>query len=371
MISFGPTEEQELVRETMQEFAAQVLRPAAREADEASHVPEDLLQQVWDLGLTSIQLPEAYGGGGEPRSPVTNALVLEELAHGDVTLAMAAASPSLFALPIADFGTESQKEAYLPLFCTERLHAASLALIEPVPAFDVLALRATAEAKGDGFVLRGRKSFVPLGDRASHFLVVARNSARASEGLRALDAFIVPRDAAGLRISEPEKNLGLRALATVSLDLEAVEVPGEARLGGADGIDAARLIASARTAQAALLVGLSRAVMDYAIPYAKERVAFDEPIARKQAIAFTLSDMRVETDAMRWLTWKAASFLERGLPATREATFAVRYAAEQSMRIADHGVQVLGGHGFIREHPVEMWYRNARTLGVLEGAATV
>jgi acyl-CoA dehydrogenase len=371
MISFGPTEEQEVVRETLREFAAQVLRPVAREADEASRVPEGLLQQVWDLGLTHTQLPEAYGGGGEARSPVTNALILEELAHGDVTLALAAVSPSLFALPIADFGTEAQKKEYLPLFCSERFHAASLALIEPTPAFDVLALRTTAEAKGDRFVLRGRKSFVPLGDLASHFLVLARNPERSAEGLGALDAFIVPRDAKGLRISEPEKNLGLRALATVSLDLEAVEVPPEACLGGADGIDATRLIASTRTAGAAVLTGLSRAVMDYAIPYAKERVAFDEPIARKQAIAFTLSAMRVETDASRWLTWKAASFLERGLSATREAAFAARYAAEQGMKIADHGVQVLGGHGFIREHPVEMWYRNARTLGVLEGVATV
>jgi len=371
MISFGPTEEQQVVREAMQEFAEQVLRPAAREADEASRVPDELLQQVWDLGLTSTQLPEAYGGGGEVRSPVTNVLVLEALAHGDVGLALAAVSPSLFAFPIADFGTEEQKRRYLPLFCKERFHAASLAVVEPSAAFDVLALRTSAEAKGDGFVLRGRKTFVPLGDRASHFLVLARNPARSAEGFGALDAFIVPRDAKGLRISEPEKILGLRALPTVGLELEAVEVPGDACLGGAEGIDAARLIAGTRTAAAALLVGLSRAVMDYAIPYAKDRVAFDEAIARKQAIAFTLSDMHVETEAMRWLVWKAASHLERGHDATREAAMAARYAGEQAMKIADNGVQVLGGHGFIREHPVEMWYRNARTLSVLEGAAAV
>jgi alkylation response protein AidB-like acyl-CoA dehydrogenase len=142
------------------------------------------------------------------------------------------------------------------------------------------------------------------------------------------------------------------------------------RLGGDAGFDARRLVAASRTALSACLVGLSRAVMDYAIPYAKDREAFGEAIARKQAIAFMLSDMRVETDSMRWLTWQAASHLERGLDATRPAHLARVYCAREAMKIADNGLQVLGGHGFIREHPVEMWYRNARTLGVLEGSVT-
>ncbi len=371
MISFGPTEEQEVVREAMREFAEQVLRPAAREADEAESLPEALLQQVWELGLVGTQLPEAYGGAGEARSPLTNALILEELGWGDVSLALAALSPALFAFPVADFGTESQKQKYLPAFCGERFQAASLAWIEPSPTFDPTALRTTAEAKGDGFVLRGRKRVVPLGDRASHFLVLARNTSRAGDGLAALDAFIVPRDARGLRISDPEKHLGLRALPTVGLDLEGVEVSAEEVLGGEQGVDVRALLASTRTARAALLVGLSRAVMEYAIPYAKDRHAFDEAIAQKQAIAFMLSDMQIETEATRWLTWKAASHLERGLDATRPAVFAAEYAAEQAMKIADNGLQVLGGHGFIREHPVEMWYRNARTLGVLEGTVAL
>jgi alkylation response protein AidB-like acyl-CoA dehydrogenase len=371
VISFGPTEEQEIVRDAMREFAQQVLRPGAREADETSRLPDALLQQGSELGLTSTQLPEAVGGGGEPRSPVTNALVLEELAAGDASLALALVSPSLFAFPVADFGTDEQKRRYLPAFCGTSFHAASLALIEPSPVFDVLALRTTAEAKGDHFVLRGRKSFVPLGDRASHFLVLARNKSRAAEGFASIDAFVVPRDAKGLAISAVEKNLGLRALPTATLELEAVEVPAEDCLGGEAGIDAARLVASTRTAQAALLLGLSRAVLEYAIPYAKERHAFGEAIAQKQAIAFMLSDMQVETESLRWLVWKAASQLERGLDATRSAVFAASYAAEQGMKIADNGLQVLGGHGFIREHPVEMWYRNARTLSVLEGVAAV
>jgi alkylation response protein AidB-like acyl-CoA dehydrogenase len=199
--------------------------------------------------------------------------------------------------------------------------------------------------------------------------VVARNTA--GVGFEALEAFVVPRDAKGLALTGIEKNLGLRALGTLGLELERVEVPVTARLGGEDGIDGRRLLASSRTALGAVLVGLSRAVMDYAIPYAKDRVAFDQAIAQKQAIAFMLSDMAIETDATRWLVWKAASQLERGGDATRAGQLARDYAARQGMRIADNGVQVLGGHGFIREHPVEMWYRNARTLGVLEGVAIV
>ena len=184
-------------------------------------------------------------------------------------------------------------------------------------------------------------------------------------------AFIVPRDAEGLRISEPEKNLGLRALPTATLELERVAVPGEDRLGGGQGCDMGRLLNHSRVALGAVMVGLSRAVLEYSVPYAKDRRAFGQAIAQKQAIAFGLADMHIETDCMRWLTWKAASQLEQGLDATRSAHFARAYAAEHSMWIADQGVQVLGGHGFIREHPVEMWFRNARTLGVLEGTISV
>lgn len=369
MISFAPTEEQEVAREAMREFAEKSMRPIARECDEAESVPHAFLEEAWQLGLTATQLPEAFGGAGEARSPLTHALVLEELAYGDAGLALAAVAPSLFALPVLEFGSEEQKRELLPRFGGERYAAASLALIEPGPAFDVSGLRTTAEPKGEGWVISGTKCFVPLGDRASHFLVLARNGR--GDGLDAIEAFVVPRDVAGLRVSEPEKNLGLKALPTARLELERVELPGAARLGGACGIDSRRLVNLARTALGAVAVGLSRAVLDYAIPYAKERVAFGEPIARKQAIAFTLAEMRIEIDAMRWLVWKAAAKLERGLDATREAHAARLYTARQCMRIADEGVQVLGGHGYIREHPVEMWYRNARTLGVLEGVAIV
>ena len=371
MISFGPTEEQELVRNTLRDFAAQVLRPAARAADEASELPDGFLQQAWELGLTSTQLPSAVGGGGEARSPLTNALVLEELACGDAALALAAAAPSAFAFAIADHGTPEQQARILPRFCGEKFATGAIAWVEPSPIFDPLALATVAEAKGDGFVLSGKKRFVVMGDRAEELLVVVRSANAAKPGFEALDAFIVPRSAAGVSIGEREKLLGLKSLPAVSLTLDKVELPASARLGGAHGVDARRLLASGRAASAALLTGLARGVMDYAIPYAKDRRAFGEAIAQKQAIAFTLADMRIETDAMRWLAWRAASLLEHGRDATREAAQAFGYAAERAVKLADEGVQVLGGHGFIREHPVEMWYRHARTLSVLDTVAAL
>ncbi len=364
MISFGPTEEQELVRDTLREFANEEIRKPARECDEASEIPTAFLDKVWEMGLTTTQIPAEYGGGGEARSPIMNAIALEELAYGDVTLAAAALAPSLSAMTILDHGTDEQKKTYLPAYCGDKWVAGSLALVEPSPAFDALNLRTLAEPKGDNFTLTGTKTFVPFGDRADHFIVVARN---AQDGFAGLEAFIVPRDAKGLRISENEKNMGLRGLATSRLELEKVEVSAANRLGGEKGIDGRRLINSSRVATGAALVGLSRAVLEYVVPYAKEREAFDQAIAQKQAIAFMCADMKIEVESMRWLVWKAASQLEQSLDATRSAHHAHIYTTDHAVTIADNGIQVLGGHGFIREHPVEMWYRNAQSLAVLEG----
>ena len=281
MISFALTEEQTSARDAMQGFASEVLRPIAREYDEASAIPDSFFQQSWELGLTATQIPEAYGGYGAERSPFTNAVVLEELAYGDATLAIAALSPSLFANAVADQGTDEQKQRFLPAFCGEKFHTGSLAMAESAPGFDPFRPSTKAEKKGSGYTLYGEKRFVPLGNSASDFLVVAQSD----EGL---DAFIVPAGAPGLTVGEVEKNLGLKALPTTGLRLDGVDVGAEQRLGGASGADVRRIINQGRVAIAAILTGLSRGVLDYCVPYSKERVAFDEPIARKQSIAFRL-----------------------------------------------------------------------------------
>ncbi len=369
MISFGPTEEQELIRDTVREFAQSELREIARDCDEKSELPQDLLDKTWELGLVNGGIPEEFGGGGIGRSPITNALVLEELGWGDVPLATAAMAPSLFIQPLIDFGTDEQKKEFLPLFTTSEFHTASLALHEPNFTFDVTNMQTTAEPKGDTFVLTGKKRFVPLGDRASHFLVVARSG---REGIQGLDAFIVPRDASGLTIScASEKTLGFQAVPMATIELEKVEVPKGLRLGGDGGIDAARLVNMLRLGTSALALGLARGMMELAIPYAQERVAFSQPIGQKQVIAFMLADMHIELNSMRNLIWKAASQLEQGVDATRMTTLAQTYTRREAMKVADNGLQVFGGHGFIRDYPVEMWYRNARALTVTEAVTAL
>jgi len=364
VISFGMSEDQEMVRDAMREFAADAIRPIARECDETTEIPADFLETAWSLGLTSTQIPEQYGGAGEERSLVTNAILLEELAHGDAALAMAAVAPSLFANAILDQGTDDQKAALLPLFCGESFATGSLAVCEPGALSDAAAPRTEAEQKGESFILSGRKTFVVFGDRASHFLVTAQLGDDVA-------AFIVPRDAAGLTIGDVERKMGLHGLTTTSLELERVEVGSDALLGGPEGADVQQILNTSRAGLSAIMLGLSRAVLEYCVPYTKDRVAFDEPISKKQSIAFRLAEMQIEVHAMRQLTWQAASLLEHGEDATKACWQARSYAAEKSMWIADNGVQVLGGHGFIREHPVEMWFRAARTLGVLEGMVAV
>ncbi len=370
MISFDLSEEHQLIRDTMREFAASELRERSRAADEASSLPEGLLTASGELGLAISAIPESLGGAGLDRSPFTHALVLEELGHGCAALASAVMAPTLFVNPVLDFGTEAQRAELLPAFSRIGDCPGALAFHEPQFSFDPAAMQTVAEPKGDAFVLHGRKRLVAFGDRASHFLVIASRAGQ--RGLAGLDAFVVPRGASGLNVAdEREKTLGFQALPSVALELQGVEVPAHRRLGGESGIDGARLVNSIRLGGAAMVVGLCRAITEFAIPYAKERMAFGEPIARKQAIAFMLADMYTEVESMRWLVWKAASQLEQGRDATRSTAIARDYVRRKAMRIADDGLQVFGGHGYIRDYPVEMWFRNTRTLTVIEGTAAL
>ncbi|HVJ51103.1 MAG TPA: acyl-CoA dehydrogenase family protein [Aliidongia sp.] len=364
MISFQLDEEQELIRDSLEGFAREVLRPQARAIDEAGAIPDEILAQGWELGLVAATIPEEYGGSGGTRSPMTGAIMLEQLGGGCASLASAVMASSTFVNPLLDFGTDEQKRDYLPLFAGPEPHYASLALQESQFGFGADRLRTKAERRGNGWVLSGTKRLVPFGDRASHFLVLAT-------GGEAIDAFIVPRDAKGLAIEPEAGTMGLKPLPTAKLSLDRVELPGGARLGGDNGIDAARLLNTLRVASAAIAVGISRTVTDFAIPYAKERVAFGEPIAKKQAIAFMLADMHIECDTMRLMVWKAASQLDQGADATRATVLAQDYVRRHAVKVADDGLQIFGGHGFIRDLPLEMWLRNTRTVTVLDGPAAV
>jgi len=360
MVNFKPTEEQELVRETMASFAREILRPRAREADETGGVVPEVVARGWELGLVQSMIPEAQGGYGDARSALTSALLLEELAYGDLALALHLLTPRLFTVPLVVAGTPAQRAAWLPRFTTAEVAVGTAAFVEPDWDFDPTALATRAEPAGADWVLHGRKCLVPLADTAIGLLVYAT----APDGPA---AFIVEPGAAGLTIGEREKNMGIKALATYGLTLDGVRVPAASRLG--DGAAVPALLDASRVAIAALAVGVARAAFDYARDYAKERRAFGQAIAQKQAIAFKLADMAIEIDSMRLLAWEAAWRIDRGLPATREAVLAKDYAARAALKITDDAVQVLGGHGYIRDHMVELWLRDARGFATFDGLA--
>ncbi len=374
MVSFELSQEQALLRETLAAFAIEQMRPAARDADERSEMPQAIVDKAWELGLVAGAIPETFGGFGDARSALTGAIVLEELGYGDLSIAMHILAPRLLLYPLIEHGTEGQKARLLHGFTGKAFRAATAAVVEPSMTFDLSALATTATSEHGGFVLRGRKVFVPLADASDVLLVYARRADRPkaaspSEGYRAVDAFLVERGAAGLEIDPPEKNMGIKALRTHELTLDELRVDRSARLGGEAGIDFARLMNRSRVALAALAVGVARAAYDYAREYAKERKAFGVAIAQKQAIAFMLAEMAIEIDATRLLLWQAAWKLDRGEDAMREAYLVKHYAADMVLKVCDNAVQVLGGHGYIRDHPVELWLRNSRGFAAFEGMA--
>jgi alkylation response protein AidB-like acyl-CoA dehydrogenase len=362
VIDFEPTEEQQLIVETVRQFAENEIRPLARDADEAGAIPAEVLTRAHELGLVANALPEELGGGGE-RSAVTGALVAEELAFGDLSLALAILSPTLGALPLVDFGSEAQRAARLPAYLEDSFRPGALALVEPRFDSDPYRPATVAKRDGEGYVLEGQKCFVPWLEGTDELWVAADE-----EGTSQL--FAVSAGADGL-VATRESNMGLRALPTVELELDGVRVPASARLGEDRGSDLPQLIARGRVALAAMAVGVARATFEIARDYAKERHTFGAPIATRQAIAFKLADMALEIDGARLLTWEAAFCLDRGLDATREAALARSQAQRVALQASDDAVQVLGGHGYIREYLPEMHLRNARGFAHFEALALV
>jgi len=369
MISFQPNEEQQLIRDTVADFAKEQIRPLSHEADEKGDVPSSVLQAGWDLGLVLSAIPEDLGGAGDSRSAVTGALIAEELAWGDLSIALNLLAPRLLAYPVLAMGTAEQKERFLKPFTSAGFRPGTAAVMEPSMEFDLSALKTTARRDNGSYVLDGSKCYVPLGSESQHVLIYAQTGE--AEGYRGVGGFLVEQGSAGFKVVEREKNMGIKALPTYELILEGCKVPAAQRLGGDQGCDFSRLMNDSRIGLAAMAVGVARAAFEYARDYAKERKAFGLFIAQKQAIAFMLAEMALEIDAARLLTWEAAWKLDRGEEATRECYLAKNYAANMVLKVTDNAVQVLGGHGYIREHPVEMWLRNGRGFGVFEGLAIV
>ena len=365
MYSFEPTEEQHMLIAAVGKYASHDLRGISREAEESRELPKKLIGKGWELGLLQASIPESFGGFGE-HSAVTGVLAVEELAFGDLAGALAIMTPSLFALPILLSGNEDQKKEYLPKIVEGGWRPYTAALIEYAFDFDANDLRTTAVLNGGEYVLNGEKACVPYARDAETILIYAMCDGRTQ-------GFIVPKSTAGLNVTdEREMLMGLNALPLYRVKLDNVKIPAAHRLGGASGNAFEPILASMRLASAAAALGVARAAFEYSRDYAKEREAFGVKIAQKQAIAFMLAEMRTEVEAIRLLTWQAAWKLDQNKEdAFIEAYFAATGAADMVLMVTDRAVQILGGHGYIREHPVELWLRNGRGFGMFTGLAMI
>ena len=361
LFDLTPTDEQTMIVDAMRRFAADALRPAASAADEAGGAPAEVLAQAAELGITAMNVPDELGGVAQERSVVTNALVAEALAHGDMGLALACLSGPSVATALAEFGSAAQEAQYLPSLTGDKPPQAAIALMEHGALFNPFALKARAARKGDGYVLEGDKHLVPCAAQAELFLVAAMDEEHERPAL-----FIVESGSAGLEVT-PQPAMGLRAAALARLRLKKVKLPATARLGGDTPADYGQFVALSRLAWSALAVGTTQAVLDYVIPYANEREAFGEPISHKQSVAFMIANIGIELEGMRLATWRAAALAAQGKPFAREAAVARSLCGRYGMRAGSDGVQVLGGHGFVKEHPVERWYRDLRAVGLMEG----
>ncbi|KAA1432876.1 acyl-CoA dehydrogenase family protein [Mycolicibacter arupensis] len=360
-----PDDDQQMIIDTVEEFAAELLRPAAHDADEALDYPRELLGKATELGITAINIPEEFDGIAAHRSAVTNVLVAEALAYGDMGLALPILAPGGVASALTHWGSADQQATYLPEFAGENVPQACVAIVEPHPLFDPTNLKTTAVRTPSGYRLDGVKSLVPAAADAELFIVAAQLNGKPA-------LFIVESSAPGLTV-KADPSMGLRAAALGQIELNKVSVPLTARLGedAAADADYSQAIALSRLGWAAVAVGTSHAVLDHVMPYIKEREAFGEPIANRQSVAFMCANIAIELDGLRLLTWRGASRCEQGLPFIREAALAKRIATDKGMQIGLDGVQLLGGHGYTKEHPVERWYRDLRALGIAEGVLVI
>ncbi len=362
MIDFAPTEEQTAIRDLARQIAIEQFRPIARQAEEMGAVPTKLKTLLIDSGLLT-PFPEAYGGSGE-QDAVTHALIAEELAYGDGGLALSVIGSILAPLAVLVVGTEEQRQALLPRCCSGGV-AGSLGWSEPTSGLDARETQTTLDASSGTLAIRGSKRGVVHGAAGGLRVVTARKAGAA--GLDGLRLVVLPDAAAGVNATPEAAPLGLRAAPRARLHLEAVPVSASDVLGGSDqeGAGAQRLIALANVLLGALAVGIAHAALDYAADYAKGRVQFGKPISSFQAIAFMAAEMAMETDAARLLLWRAAYAWDAGEDALRRAERARMQAVKVAQRVTTDAVQILGGAGFLQDHPVEMWMRDAEALAAL------
>jgi acyl-CoA dehydrogenase len=386
MVDLSLSREQEEMRDLAREFAEREIRPVASQHDRSGEIPWSVLEKANEVGLLSFGLPEVYGGGGVPGGLVgiTNFVVMEELAWGCAAIATTIGSSIYAAGPILAMGTEEQRRKYIPLFCDqESVRLGAVCITEPQGGSDVAAMRTTYRKDGDSYVLDGTKCFITNGGIADVHIVFAVD--RPGAGWGAMAAFIVEKGTPGLSMGKVEDKLGIRASHTAEVVLQECRVPAECRLGGEPpdpsgrspgkessgvlgGANPLMLLQYSRMTYAATAVGLARAAYEYALDYACGRESFGEPIVRHQEVAHKLADMAMQVDAARLLLWRAGWMVDTWHALSRaEGSMAKCFAGDVAVSVTQEAVQVLGGHGYMRDHPVEKWYRDAKVYQIWEG----
>ena len=346
------TEEQQMTRDMILGFAQEVLYPLAHEADHQAKFPSSLQDQISELGLQYYALPESLGGVASEKNIVSNVLIAEDLAQGDFSLAAAILSNFSVINALTQWGNAEIQARYLAAFAADPSVNASFAVQEATAAFNPFALKTQATEQNGHYAITGHKTLVLRGESADFFLVSAQLNGQPQ-------VFVVEKHPSIQ--AKAAEGMGLKATETVDLffDNTPAQLLTDSDFNYSAFLDLGSLM------WCAMAVGTCEAVKKYCIQYANERTAFGEPISHRQSVAFIIADMAIEIDAMRLLVWNAASLAEAGQPFHREAYLARLLCAEKSMQIGTNGVQVLGGHGFTKEHPVERWYRDLRATAIM------
>jgi alkylation response protein AidB-like acyl-CoA dehydrogenase len=368
---FDLTDEQREIRDVCRDFAAREIRPIALEVDEAdTEMPWEVWYKAAGLGLTSFMLPSEYGGAGLTDC-LTGCIVQEELCYGCSGIGNLITSGGFFAEPILVLGSEEQKRRWIEPLAGDRPPLGALATTEPASGSDAASIQTVAERKGEGYVLRGQKTWISNGGLAEYYVVFA--TIAPGTGARGVTAFVVERGDGGVTFGPPMKKMGQRAILNAEMFLEDVEVPADRRLGeegeGFSGL--MQTFDRSRITLGAAATGLARAALEYAVEYAKTREQFGKPIGEHQAVAFRLADMATRVDAARLLVWRAARLVDAGQEVAKEAAMAKLFASETAMWCTWAAVQTLGGWGYSREYPVEKWMRDAKLEEIEEGTSDI
>jgi len=363
------SEEQQLLKQAMREFAEGEIAPGAAERDEHARFPSELIPKLAEQGLLGIMVPEEYGGSGY--DALSSVIIVEEIARVDAAVALLVGSHnSLCSGHILLAGSDAQKRTFLPpLARGEKLGA--WALTEPGSGSDAGAMRTRATLDGDHWVIRGDKQFITQGSTAGTYVIMA--STDPSQGTRGISAFVVDRDTPGLSVGKLEKKLGVRASDTAALHFDDMRVPKDRLLGKLnEGCkDVLSVLASARIGMAALAVGLAQGALDEALNYAKRRRQFGKPILEYEAIQWMLADMATESEAARLMAWHAATLRDEGAPYLRIASQAKLYSSEVAVRSTSKAIQIHGGYGYLKDSAVERFYRDAKLCEIGEGTSEV